>query len=41
MELAHWIGVGLAAPATAIVLFASWRALDPRRPLERDAEENP
>jgi hypothetical protein len=39
MELTHWIGVALAAPAAAIVLFASWRTLAQRRALEPDAEE--
>jgi hypothetical protein len=41
MQLAHWIGVALAAPAAVIVLFASWRALGQRRALEPRAEETP
>jgi hypothetical protein len=36
MELTHWIGVALAAPASVIVLLASWRT---RRAPEPDVEE--
>jgi hypothetical protein len=39
MELTHWIGVALAAPATATVLFASWRTVGQRRAIEPDAQE--
>jgi hypothetical protein len=41
MQLTHWIGVALAAPAAAIVLLASWRTLGHRRAREPDLEETP
>jgi hypothetical protein len=35
MDLAHWIGVALAAPAAAVVLLASWRERRSRRLTDR------
>jgi hypothetical protein len=31
MELAHWLGVALAAPVASVILLASWRAFAARR----------
>jgi hypothetical protein len=41
MDLAHWIGVALAAPSAAVVLLASWRASTARRSHRPDPKELP
>jgi hypothetical protein len=35
MDLAHWVGVALAAPATAAVLLACRRERSARRHIDR------
>jgi hypothetical protein len=35
MDLAHWVGVALAAPATVAVLLACRRERSARRTIER------